>query len=81
MILIEAVFITALLGYLGLVSGIALLELVGGQITSEFFANPEVDLRIAIQTTIFLVIAGAIAGYIPARKAASIKPIEALRDE
>ncbi len=81
MILIEAVFITALFGYLGLVSGIALLELVGGQITSEFFANPEVDLRIAIQTTVFLVIAGAIAGYIPARKAASIKPIEALRDE
>ena len=81
MILIEAVFITALFGYFGLVAGIGLLELVGGQIQSEFFSNPEVDLSIALQTTLFLVIAGGIAGFIPARRAARIKPIEALRDE
>ncbi len=53
----------------------------GGQIQSDFFANPEVNLKIAIQTTLFLIIAGAIAGFIPAKKAASITPIEALKDE
>jgi putative ABC transport system permease protein len=81
MVLIEAVFITALFGYLGLLAGILLLEGVGSQIDSDFFSNPEVDLRIALQTTFFLIVAGAIAGYIPARKAASIHPIEALKDE
>lgn len=81
MIIIEAVFITGIFGYMGLLGGIFLLEAVGSQINSDFFANPEVDLRIALQTTVFLILAGAIAGYIPARKAAQIRPIEALRDE
>lgn len=81
MVLIEAVFITAVFGYLGLLAGILLLEGLGSKIESDFFSNPEVNLRIALQTTLFLVIAGAIAGYIPARKAANIHPIEALRDE
>lgn len=81
MVLIEAVFITAVFGYLGLLAGILLLEGVGSQIDSDFFSNPEVDLRIALQTTFFLIVAGAIAGYIPARKVASIHPIEALKDE
>lgn len=81
MVLIEAVFITAVFGYLGLLAGILLLEVAGSQIDSDFFSHPEVDLRIALQTTFFLIVAGAIAGYIPARKAANIHPIEALRDE
>jgi len=81
MVLIEAVFITAVFGYLGLLAGILLLEGLGSQIDSDFFSHPEVDLRIALQTTLFLIVAGAIAGYIPARKAANIHPIEALRDE
>ena len=81
MVLIEAVFITAVFGYLGLLAGILLLEGLGSQIDSDFFSHPEVDLRIALQTTFFLIVAGAIAGYIPARKAANIHPIEALRDE
>ncbi|MEL6670814.1 MAG: ABC transporter permease [Bacteroidota bacterium] len=45
------------------------------------FHHPEVDLGIAIQAMTFLVLAGTIAGWVPARRAASIKPIEALRDE
>lgn len=81
MILIEAVFITGFFGYLGLVAGIALLEFAGKEIDSDFFANPEVDLQIALATTVFLMIAGAFAGAIPAAKAARIRPIVALRDE
>jgi len=48
---------------------------------SDFFRNPEANLSIALTAMALLVIAGAIAGFIPAKKAASIKPIEALRDE
>ncbi len=81
MVLIEALFVTGVFGCLGLVAGIMLLEGIGPNIQSDMFANPEVDLRIAFLTTLVLIIAGGIAGYFPARKAASIRPIEALRDE
>ncbi len=78
----EAVFITALSGYIGLVLGIGLLELLAKFIPSnEMFSNPTVDLRIAISATVLLIIAGALAGLFPAMRAASIKPVEALRDE
>jgi putative ABC transport system permease protein len=43
--------------------------------------NPQVNINLAITATIILIIAGAIAGLFPASKAASIKPVEALRDE
>lgn len=81
MVLVESLFVTGVFGYLGLVGGIMLLEIIGPNINSDMFANPEVDLRIAFLTTLVLIIAGAIAGYFPARKAANIRPIEALRDE
>jgi len=77
----EAVFITSVAGYIGLVLGVGLLELVSPFIKTQFFRNPEANLNIAISATILLVIAGAVAGFVPARKAASIKPVEALRDE
>jgi putative ABC transport system permease protein len=48
---------------------------------SDFFRNPEIDLSVAIGATLFLIFAGAVAGFVPALKAARIKPIEALRDE
>ena len=81
MVLIEALFVTGVFGYLGLVAGIFLLESIGPNIQSDMFANPEVNLKIALLTTLVLVAAGGIAGYFPARKAALIRPIEALRDE
>jgi putative ABC transport system permease protein len=81
LILQESVFITAVAGYVGLVLGVAALELLFKNIEAEFFKNPEVDLRVAIYATALLVLAGALAGFFPARKAASIRPIEALRDE
>lgn len=77
----EALFITGLAGYFGLIAGIGLLELINPHIQTEFFRNPEVDLRVAITATLVLVFAGMLAGFFPARKAASIKPVVALRDE
>ncbi len=82
MILQEAIFITSVSGYIGLVAGIGLLELVNTVMPpTPFFRYPEVDLGIAITAVIVLVVAGALAGLFPALKAASIKPIEALRAE
>ena len=81
LILFESVVITGLSGYMGLLAGIGLLEGLGGQVQGEYFKNPEVDLKIALYTLILLVIAGGLAGFFPALRAAYIKPIEALRDE
>jgi len=84
LILQEAIFITAVAGYIGMVLGIAVLEILsymGRQKHWAFFVNPEADLSVAISATVLLVVAGAVAGFIPARRAAAIRPIEALRDE
>ncbi|MGO4817514.1 ABC transporter permease [Flavobacterium sp. W22_SRS_FP1] len=81
MILHESIFITTISGFVGLISSLALLELVGPQIQSDYFLNPEVDFGVALTTLVILVFAGALAGFFPAYRAAQIKPIIALRDE
>ncbi len=82
LIIQESILITGFAGYLGLVLGVVVTELAKAFMPpSDFFRNPEVDLGIAITATILLVIAGAISGFVPALKAARIRPIEALRDE
>jgi putative ABC transport system permease protein len=81
MILHESIFITTIAGFVGLISSLALLELVGPQIQSDYFLNPEVDFGVALTTLVILVFAGALAGFFPAYRAAQIKPIIALRDE
>lgn len=81
LILQEAVMITSFAGYFGLVLGVVVLETVGSKVESEFFSQPSVDLSVAIYALTLLVFSGALAGFIPARRAAAIKPIEALRDE
>jgi len=81
MILQESIFITAIAGFIGLFLGVGLLEVVSPQIDSDFIKFPQVDFYTAITTVTILVVAGALAGFIPARRAANIKPIEALRDE
>lgn len=82
LIILEALLITSLAGYLGLLFGIGLLELASSAFpASEFFRNPGVDFNIAIGAALCVVLAGVFAGLVPARKAAKIKPIVALRDE
>jgi putative ABC transport system permease protein len=80
MITQEAVFLTALSGLLGLSAGVGVLELAG-MANSEFLHNPSVDIGTGIKATLFLVFAGALAGYFPARAAARVNPIHALRDQ
>jgi putative ABC transport system permease protein len=78
----EAVFLTTAAGYLGMVAGVGLLTLIGGAMPkNEMFADPQVNLTVAISATFVLVAAGALAGFFPARAAAKVNPIVALRDE
>jgi len=82
LIIQESVIITGIAGYIGLALGVFTIESVKDLIpNSDFFRNPEVDFMVAINATLLLIFAGALAGFIPARKAASIRPIVALRDE
>lgn len=81
-ILMEAIFVTALFGYLGLTLGVFLLEGLASVIPgSAMFRNPTIDLDVALWALLAMLVAGALAGYFPARRAAAIRPIEALRDE
>jgi putative ABC transport system permease protein len=95
LILLESIMITTIAGYIGLVLGTGLMEGINFFVEKQFaesaatnggngdmiFRNPTVDLNIAATATLLLVFAGAIAGYIPAKRASQVKPIEALRDE
>lgn len=86
LIIQESVVITLLSGYFGLLFGVSLIELVNWALTNfgadvPYFKSPEIELGTALTATGILVLAGAMAGYFPARKAAKIQPIEALRDE
>ena len=86
LILQESIFLTGVAGYIGLVASVGMLEgatylmeRFGAQ--NEFFSHPEIDMRLALITSGILVAAGTLAGYFPARTAANINPIEALRSE
>ena len=86
MILLESVFITTISGYLGLLAGTGLISLVAyameqANFHSMFFANPEIDMAVGLQALAILVIAGGVAGLIPALHASRINPVVALRDE
>ncbi len=81
MIMQESIFVTAVSGFAGLIFSMGLLEIVGPNVEVDYVLNPSVDFRIAMTMVFVLIIAGAIAGFIPAWRAANIQPIEALRDE
>lgn len=79
LIIQEAIFITAIAGFVGLALGWGLLSLLNSiGIDSDFFKHPEVDGSIAISATVLIIVAGAIAGFFPALRAAKINPVEAL---
>jgi putative ABC transport system permease protein len=82
LILSESLLITAVSGYIGLVAGVAVIELASAYLPKiDLFQHPEVDFRVAVGALLLLVISGMIAGFVPARRAAGILPVEALRDE
>ncbi|ERT60592.1 MacB-like periplasmic core domain protein [Prevotella sp. BV3P1] len=91
LIIIESIIITTFFGYIGMVLGIAANEYMNatignmkvdsGMFTTTMFVNPTVGLDVCINATLLMVVAGTIAGLIPARKAARVRPIEALRAE
>ena len=91
LIVTESVLITAFFGYIGMLLGMVacqILDATVGQSKVEIFGesikmlnNPTVDLGTALAATVVLIVAGTIAGIFPARQAAKVKPIEALRAE
>ena len=94
-IILESIIITAIFGYIGMFLGIGVTEIMNfiteqaanvaqsadGGPQMSVFKNPTVNIGYAIFATVLLVISGVIAGYLPARKAVKIKPIEAMRQE
>ena len=89
LIIVESVVITTVFGYVGMVAGIGATEWMdavfgsqtvdAGMFEAKMFSDPTVDIGIAIQATVTLIVAGTLAGLFPARKATKIRPIEALR--
>lgn len=81
-IVAESVVMTTVFGYVGVVLGMIVTGIIDVVTRNmEFLSNPTVNLSIALEVTVVLIIAGAIAGLFPAIKATKVKPVEALRDE
>ncbi len=81
-IMLEALTLTFIAGYFGLVAGVGVLEGINAmKLEGGFFKDPTVDLSVALTSLTVLILSGLVAGYIPARRALSIKPVDALRAE
>lgn len=85
-LLCESILVTSVAGYSGLIMGVALLEGLAAileklNIRLPYFQQPEIDLKIAVAALLLLIIAGVLAGLMPALRAARIMPIEAMRAE
>jgi putative ABC transport system permease protein len=78
MILQETLLITAIAGYSGLLIGVAVLEYMTPVLKEYFITDPSVSDTLMIGATVTLIVSGLIAGYLPARRASRIKPIDAL---
>lgn len=85
MIMQETIFVTTVAGYLGLVLGVLLLEGINALMDAgaglEYFSQPEIDLGVAVTALFVLVVAGVLAGFMPALRAARVQPVEALRKD
>ncbi|MBU1367903.1 MAG: ABC transporter permease [Bacteroidetes bacterium] len=85
-IVTESVVLTTVAGYAGLVAGVFLMELVDKNLPAPtaqdtMFLHPVIDFQVAVMSLLIIVVSGVLAGLIPARRAVSIKPIDALRYE
>ena len=90
LIIIESIIITSLFGYLGMFCGVAVNEYMNyvsgsmnvdtGLFTAKMFVNPTVGIDVCVEATLVIILAGTVAGLIPAWKAARIRPIEAMRE-
>jgi putative ABC transport system permease protein len=83
-IMLESLFLTAFAGYFGMSAGVWLLEAIGAMLPpggAGMFDSPDVDLNIVMKAWIILIFSGMLAGLIPANRAVSISPVEALRNE
>jgi len=89
-VILEAIIITSIFGYIGMMMGIGLTEIVNYILVKStaatpdaptIFKNPTVELSYVLISTGILILSGVIAGYMPARRAVRIKPIEAMREE
>lgn len=85
-VIMESVTLTTIAGYTGLVLGVGLLSLINKLLESsgaklQYFLHPEINFKVAITALVILILSGMLAGLIPAKRAVSIKPVDALRDE
>ena len=88
LVVVESLTITTFFGYIGLVLGVLLTEGLASILAQNaavatdephIFLNPTVNLTVVLAATAILILAGVIAGYVPAKRAVNIKPIEALQ--
>lgn len=83
-IILEALFLTSVAGFLGMVTGLGIISLLDKMMPVEensMFVHPSVNVMVVINALAILIASGALAGFIPARKAVAILPVEALRAE
>lgn len=80
LILLESVILTSVAGYIGLMASLGLLELLKATVVeNEYFYQPDVNTFVVVSVTLLVIVSGTLAGYLPARRAASIDPVEALQ--
>ncbi len=80
LVVFESMIITTVAGYLGLLASLGLLELLKATIAeNEYMYQPDVNTLVVVSVTLLVVVAGTLAGYLPARRASLIHPVEALQ--
>jgi putative ABC transport system permease protein len=88
LVILESIFVTTCAGYVGIVLGVGLTELISyglsqssGESRMTIFSNPTVDMGTVLGATFLLIACGVVAGLVPALKAVKVKPVEAMKAE
>jgi len=77
----EAIFLTAIAGLFGLAAGVGFLQVLPSIVDTDMIRNPAIDIRVGVLAAVGLAAAGALAGFVPARAAARVNPVQTLRDQ